>query len=151
MKEGQKKFIKKCLWVIIPFLIVVYLFVLLGHSAGVVLTYKTNLTQALLYDEIRYAMLHPWIYVHTYIQDKNPIFILGLSFVLIYFIYVQFKNKSKKDGWEADEKKGYHGTARWAKTSEIFDGKNFIAQSKAEVWATFQASLKTKESEGGKS
>lgn len=104
---------------------------------------KFSFTSADLWRVMVETARHPIQTGQELMTARNPLFLLGSLGVLIYGIYVQVRfYKGKKEGWEVDEDNPYHGSARWARPKEIFDGQNFVAKSQQDILAAFTDSVK---------
>ncbi|WP_432356007.1 hypothetical protein [Sporosarcina sp. A2] len=131
---------KKLLWVFIGFLVFEIVIVLFIDLILLASELKLDLTTSAMFGSIQEVFLHPIQTIKGYVASQNPLFIILTILNLFYSAFIQFKRKTKKDGWAIHEKNAYHGSARWAKEKEILDG-NFIAKSEQEVREAFFHSL----------
>lgn len=60
--------------------------------------------------------------VTAFIRAKNPLFWIGTIGAVVAVAYVLLLPKSHSQGWHVHEKNAYHGSARWARKHEVFDG-----------------------------
>ena len=143
MNNFFNKVKKKLVWFLVSFILSVCCLVVLTQLILTLSEFKLSLTTTILLETVKETLLHPFQTIQTLIETKNPLFIMGTVGLFIYCASVQIKlaSKEKKEGWEADERNQYHGSARWAREKEIFDGKNYLAQSKQEILKNFTASL----------
>lgn len=85
------------------------------------------MTKEIVIDILLEQIKHPINTIQGYIDDKNPLIILGTIGNGVFNLYLQLTSKSKKEGWEVHEKNAYHGSARWAKEKEIYADGNYQA------------------------
>ena len=143
MEKMVNKIKKKLIWFLISFVLSELCLVVVTQLIMTFSEFKLSLTTVILLETVKETLLHPFQTIQTLIETNNPLFIIGTIGLLLYCASVQIKlaSKEKKEGWEADERNQYHGSARWAREKEIFDGKNYLAQSKQEILKNFTASL----------
>ena len=131
---------KKLMWFGISFLAFEIVIVLFIDLILLVSELKLSLTTSTMLGSLQEVFLHPIQTIKGYVASQNPLFIILTVLNFFYSAFIQFKRKTKKDGWAIHEKNAYHGSARWAKEKEILDG-NFIAKSEQEVREAFFHSL----------
>lgn len=142
MNDTLKRFLKNIVWIVITFL---FLEALLLSAIQVIYTlseYKLDISIDVVLQDLRYLFSHLSQVIQNYITERNPFFTLGTGAILIYAIFLNRKSNKKKSSWQTEEELGYHGTARWAKNSEVFDNQNFLSESKRTVQSKFMRSLK---------
>lgn len=139
MKKIGKRFLCYAVTVLISLLYLLILTQLLVTFSVL----KFDFTTADLGRVVQETAFHPLQTAQQLIAVRNPLFLMGSVIILVYGIYVQIRfYRGKKEGWEVDEKNQYHGSARWARPKEIFDGQNFVAKSQADILNEFSESLK---------
>ena len=143
MNNFFNKVKKKLVWFLVSFILSVCCLVVLTQLILTLSEFKLSLTTTILLETVKETLLHPFQTIQTLIETNNPLFLMGTICLFLYCASVQIKlaSKEKKEGWEADERNQYHGSALWAREKEIFDGKNYLAQSKQEILKNFTASL----------
>ena len=143
MKKVFDTIRKKFVWFLVSFILSEWCLLVVTQLIMTFSTFKLTMTNTILLESIKETVLHPIQEIQTLIETKNPLFIMGTIALFLYCAYVQIKlvMKEKKEGWEADERNQYHGSARWGREKEIFDGKNYLAQSKQDILKKFTASL----------
>ncbi|SDQ02560.1 hypothetical protein LHA31_12205 (plasmid) [Carnobacterium viridans] len=143
MEKFLNKIKKKLIWFLVSFVLSEWCLVVVTQLIMTFSEFKLSLTTTILLETVKETLLHPFQTIQILIETKNPLFIMGTIGLLLYCASIQIKlaSKEKKEGWEADERNQYHGSARWAREKEIFDGKNYLAQSKQEILKNFTASL----------
>lgn len=142
MSNKRKAIIKKISWVVLSFILLEILVILAVVSINTLSQYKLDITTQLVLENIKMAFMNLMAFIKNTIEEKNPLFIIGTLFSLLYSIYTVSRKPSKKEGWETEDSNAYHGSARWATLQEIFDHKNFLKQSKSTVQSDFANSLK---------
>lgn len=86
------------------------------------------------------AIQHPLSNIQMYIQQHNPIMILGALGLLGYLFYFAMKRHSKNQDWQtADEQT--HGSARWGSEKEIIDDGHYFKFKEKETQNKFKSSL----------
>lgn len=142
MNEKTKAILWKVFWIVISFLLLEVLVVAVTYLVSLLNTY--NIVDLFTTDQLlqsyKELFTHLPQVVKSYIDDRNKLFIIGSIIALIYVLYLH-NGKLKSDGWETENKNTYHGSARWAKPSEIFDKQNFFNQTKKSVLSDFEKSL----------
>lgn len=134
---------KRLLWYGVTVLISLFCFLILVELLLAFAELKFSFTTADLSRVMAETARHPIQIAQQLYGDRNPLFLVGSVVILLYGIYVQVRfYKGKKEGWEVDELNQYHGSARWARPKEIFDGQNFVAKSQADILNEFSESLK---------
>lgn len=83
--------------------------------------YRTEFTKFVLIDYTIDLILHPISNVKNMLEDRNPLFILGMSSSFLLLIYMAFKMFRKKDYENVGDKYGVQGSARFARNKEIFN------------------------------
>ena len=143
MESFFNKIKKKLVWFLVSFILSEWCLIVVTQLIMTLSEFKLSLTTTILLETVKETLLHPFQTIQTLIETNNPLFLMGTIGLLLYCASVQIKlaSKEKKEGWEADERNQYHGSARWAREKEIFDGKNYLAQSKQEILKNFTASL----------
>lgn len=137
-----KNIMLRILFIIIAFLLLETLLILALEAIYTLSEYKFNITTDLYVENVTNVFTNLGSYIQINWEQKNPFFLIGTGVIAVYSIYVPFGNKKKK-GWETELDNAYHGSARWAKESEIMDEKkDFIRQSKRKVQSEFYKSLK---------
>lgn len=142
MTNKSKAIVKKISWIIISFILLEGIVILALVSINTLSQYKLEITTNLLLENIKHTFTHLAIFIKNNIEEKNPFFIIGTLFSILYALYTTSRKPSKKEGWETEDSNAYHGSARWATLKEIFDQKNFLKQSKSSVQSDFENSLK---------
>lgn len=142
MSNKRKAIIKKISWLVLSFVLLEVLVILAVVSINTLSQYKLDITTQLVLENIKMAFMNLMAFIKNTIEEKNPLFIIGTFFSLLYSIYTISRKSSKKEGWETEDSNAYHGSARWATLQEIFDHKNFLKQSKSTVQSDFANSLK---------
>jgi len=134
---------KKLVWFLVSFILSEWCLIVVTQLILTFSEFKLSLTTVILLETVKETLLHPFQTIQTLLETNNPLFLMGTIGLFLYCASVQIKlaSKEKKEGWEADERNQYHGSARWAREKEIFDGKNYLAQSKQEILKNFTASL----------
>lgn len=153
MENFFNKIKKKLVWFLVSFILSVWCLVVITQLILTLSEFKLSVTTTILLETVKETLLHPFQNIQTLIATNNPLFIMGTIGLFLYCASVQIKlaSKEKKEGWEADERNQYHGSARWAREKEIFDGKNYLAQTKQEILNNFTASIdQPTEGEGNK-
>lgn len=139
----MKKIGKRFLWYAITVLVSLLCLLILTQLLVTFSALKFDFTTNDLWRVVQETMFHPIQTVQQLLAARNPLFLIGSLLILLYGIYVQFRfYRGKKEGWEVDEQNQYHGSARWARPKEIFDGQNFVAKSQSEILNAFSESLK---------
>lgn len=143
MEKFLNKIKKKLIWFLVSFILSEWCLIVVAELIMTFSEFKLSLTTTTLLETVKETILHPFQSIQTLIETKNPLFIMGTIGLFLYCASIQIKlaSKEKKEGWEADERNQYHGSARWAREKEIFDGKNYLAQSKQEILKNFTDSL----------
>ncbi len=86
------------------------------------------------------AIQHPIVNIQTYMQQHNPIMLLGALGLLIYLFYFAMKRHSKKQDWQtADEQT--HGSARWGSEKELINDGHYFKFKEKEVQTEFNESF----------
>ncbi|WP_107838318.1 hypothetical protein [Metasolibacillus meyeri] len=132
---------KKLLWFVVSFLafeMVIVVFIDLVMLLGKL---KLGITTNAMLASLKELVLQPVQTIQGYVTSQNPLFFILTVLNVFYSAFIQFRSKTKKEGWDIHEKNAYHGSARWAKEKEILDG-NFIAKSQQDVRDSFLQSLK---------
>lgn len=137
----KKPIVKKIFWLILSFLLLETFVILALVSLNVVTEYKLDLTSNLLIDQFSYTFTHLGTFVKSNWEERNAFFIGGTVISFLYAIFTSWKGSSKKEGWKTEDQNTYHGSARWARTNEIFDNHNFLNKSKGKVLNDFEKSL----------
>lgn len=139
----MQKIGKRLMWYVVTVLISLFCLLI---GVQLLLTFselKFSFTSADLWRVIAETARHPIQTGQNLVADRNPLFLLGSLGIIVYGIYVQVRfYRGKKEGWEVDEQNQYHGSARWARPKEIFDGQNFVAKSQNDILTAFTDSLK---------
>ncbi|MCI3027549.1 hypothetical protein LMF32_00160 [Desemzia sp. C1] len=141
MNDTAKSLLKKFIWIVITFLFLEAILLMALEALFILSEYKLDITGDIVIQEITAMFQNLPNVIQTYWQEKNPFFILGTGAILIYS-FVLHKGKSKKEGWDTEEKNAYHGSARWGTATDIFDKKNFQKQSKRDIQSEFMKSIK---------
>lgn len=141
MNNKGKKILKKISWVLISFILLEGILIIALVSINTLSQYKLEIKTNLLLENMKHTFTHLVPFVKSNIAEKNPFFIIGTIFSLIYSLYTNSRNPNKKEGWETEDSNTYHGSARWANLKEIFDTTNFIKQPKNKVQSDFKKSL----------
>ena len=83
---------------------------------------------------------HPIVNIQTYMQQHNPIMLLGALGLLVYLLYFAMKRHSKKQDWQtADEQT--HGSARWGSERELINDGHYFKIKEKEVQTEFNESF----------
>jgi len=141
MNNKGKKILKKISWVIISFILLEVILIIALVSINTFSQYKLEITTSLLLENINYSFTHLVSFINSNVTEKNPFFIIGTLFSIIYALYTNSRNLNKKEGWETEDSNTYHGSARWAQLKELFDTTNFIKQPKSKIQSDFKKSL----------
>lgn len=137
---------KRLMWYVITVLISLFCLLIGVQLLLAFSELKFSFTSTDLWRVMADTARHPLQTGYALVTARNPLFILGSLGVLVYGIYVQVRfYKGKKEGWEVDEDNPYHGSARWARPKEIFDGQNFVARSQQDILAAFTESVTQRE------
>lgn len=144
MNEKAKKILKILLLVVVTFVILEALLISALEVLYTLSEYKLEISTELILDNLKNTFTNLRAYIETNWEEKNPFFIIGSIVILLYSLYANKGSLTKKDGWETEDKNAYHGSARWARLSEIFDNQNFLKKSKATIQTEFSKSLKKK-------
>lgn len=143
MNDKTKSILWKIIWIVFSFLFLEMLVIAIVYLVTLLNTY--NIVELLTTDQLINSYKHLLTNIpqtiKDYISERNVIFIIGSIIALVYSLVLN-KGKLKKDGWETENRNTYHGSARWAKPSEIFDKQNFMKQPKNNVLSEFEQSLK---------
>jgi len=138
--------LKRLIYFFIAFTFITYLSLTVSAMLPLIAENKTNLSADFLQDGLIRIAAHPINTIKLLIQTKNPLFIGLESFAFVYSIIISLKGvKRTKQGWEVDPHEQSHGSARFAKPSEIFIKDEFISGSKKQVFEELKASLALKE------
>lgn len=105
---------------------------------------KLDMTTNIVMDTLLEQVKHPVDTIQGYINDKNPIFIIGTIGNALFNLYLQIASKGKKEGWDVHEKNAYHGSARWAREKEIYADGNYEAVPVNDVYRELVNSLSQK-------
>lgn len=140
MNEKTKSILWKLLWFLLTFILIEVLVLLAISTINVLSEYKLDISVDLLLSEFKQVFTHLPSTLTMYWQEKNPLFILGTIFSLVYSLVIH-KGNFKKTGWETETENAYHGSAHWAKPFEVFDKKNFLKATKKEIQNDFLKSL----------
>lgn len=143
MNDKTKSILWKIIWIVFSFLFLEMLVIAIVYLVTLLNTYNVVelLTTDQLINSYKHLLTNIPQTIKDYISERNVIFIIGSIIALVYSLVLN-KGKLKKDGWETENRNTYHGSARWAKPSEIFDKENFIKQQKNSVLSEFEQSLK---------
>lgn len=141
MNDTAKSLLKKFIWIVITILFLEAILLMALEALFILPEYKLDITGDIVIQEITAMFKNLPNVIQAYWQEKNPFFILGTAAILIYSL-VLHKGKSKKEGWDTEEKNAYHGSARWGTATDIFDKKNFQKQSKRDIQSEFMKSIK---------
>ena len=86
------------------------------------------------------AIQHPIVNIQSYMQQHNPIMLLGALGLLVYLLYFAMKRHSKKQDWQtADEQT--HGSARWGSERELINDGHYFKIKEKEVQTEFNESF----------
>lgn len=86
---------------------------------------------------------HPFANIHAYVQQKNPIMILGALIILMYLFYFAMKRRSKNQDWQtADEQT--HGSATWGDSKELINDGHYFKIKTKEIQNEFDKSIDKK-------
>lgn len=86
------------------------------------------------------AIQHPIVNIQSYMQQHNPIMLLGALGLLVYLLYFAMKRHSKKQDWQtADEQT--HGSARWGSEKELINDGHYFKFKEKEVQTEFNESF----------
>ena len=86
------------------------------------------------------AIQHPIVNIQLYMQQHNPIMLLGALGLLVYLLYFAMKRHSKKQDWQtADEQT--HGSARWGSEKELINDGHYFKFKEKEVQTEFNESF----------
>ena len=141
MNDTAKAILKKFTWIVITFIFLEAILLMALEALFILSEYKLEITGDLVIHEISAMFQNLPTVIQSYWQEKNPFFILGTAAIFIYS-FVLHKGKSKKEGWDTENKNAYHGSARWGTSTDIFDKKNFQKQSKRGIQSEFMKSVK---------
>lgn len=115
--------------IIILLILTVVLYFVVYYTASVIPfmgEMKMNLTSKSLVEFTKDLFANPVDNIQLLIEDRNPIFILGMIAATIFIIYMCFKIKSKKDYENVSDRYGVQGTSRFASNKEIFKKTEII-------------------------
>ena len=134
---------KRLMWYVITVLISLFCLLIGVQLLLAFSELKFSFTSADLWRVVAETTRHPIQAGQALVAARNPLFLLGSIGIILYGVYIQVRfYRGKKEGWEVDEQNPYHGSARWARPKEIFDGQNFVAKSQNDILAAFTDSLK---------
>lgn len=86
------------------------------------------------------AIQHPIVHIQSYMQQHNPIMLLGALGLLVYLLYFAMKRHSKRQDWQtADEQT--HGSARWGSEKELINDGHYFKFKEKEVQTEFNESF----------
>ena len=86
------------------------------------------------------AIQHPIVNIQSYMQQHNPIMLLGALGLLVYLLYFAMKRHSKKQDWQtADDQT--HGSARWGSEKELINDGHYFKFKEKEVQTEFNESF----------
>ena len=142
MNDKSKAVTKKIVWIILSFVLLEAIVITALVAIHTLSQYKLEITTNVLLDNIKHTFTHLIVFAKNNLEEKNPFFIIGTIFSILYALYTTNRNATKKEGWETENSNAYHGSARWATIKEIFDTTNFLKQSKSKVQSDFENSLK---------
>lgn len=86
------------------------------------------------------AIEHPLLNIQMYIQQHNPLMILGTLALLIYLIYFAMKRHSKNQDWKtADEQT--HGSATWGNEQQLINNGHYFKLKEKTLQNEFTKSI----------
>ena len=143
MNDKTKSILWKIIWIVFSFLFLEMLVIAIVYLVTLLNTYNVVelLTTDQLINSYKHLLTNIPQTIKDYIAERNKLFMIGTVIAFIYALVLN-KGRLKSDGWETENRNTYHGSARWAKPSEIFDKQNFIKQPKNNVLSEFEQSLK---------
>ena len=83
---------------------------------------------------------HPIVNIQTYMQQHNPIMLLGALGLLVYLLYFAMKRHSKKQDWQTTDEQT-HGSARWGSEKELINDGHYFKFKEKEVQTEFNESF----------
>lgn len=143
MNDKTKSILWKIIWIVFSFLFLEMLVIAIVYLVTLLNTYNVVelLTTDQLINSYKHLLTNIPQTIKDYIAERNKLFMIGTVIAFIYALVLN-KGRLKSDGWETENRNTYHGSARWATPSEIFDKQNFIKQPKNNVLSEFEQSLK---------
>lgn len=143
MNDKTKSILWKIIWIVFSFLFLEMLVIAIVYLVTLLNTYNVVelLTTDHLINSYKHLLTNIPQTIKDYIAERNKLFMIGTVIAFIYALVLN-KGRLKSDGWETENRNTYHGSARWATPSEIFDKQNFIKQPKNNVLSEFEQSLK---------
>lgn len=143
MSDKSKSILKKIFWILLSFILLEILVTMIVYLVTLLDTYNivTLFTTDQLAQSYKTLFTSSPTIIKGYIAERNKLFIIGTVIAFIYALVLN-KGRLKSDGWETENRNTYHGSARWATPSEIFDKQNFMKQPKNNVLSEFEQSLK---------
>lgn len=143
MNDKTKSILWKIIWIVFSFLFLEMLVIAIVYLVTLLNTYNVVelLTTDHLINSYKHLLTNIPQTIKDYTAERNKLFMIGTVIAFIYALVLN-KGRLKSDGWETENRNTYHGSARWATPSEIFDKQNFIKQPKNNVLSEFEQSLK---------
>jgi len=142
IKEIGKTALTKLLWFLLMFLIIE--FVLIGVIDVITIFLNNSISDIssdVITSQLAYTYQNPFTVIQNYINESNLLFMVGTIANAISCIVALFnRRKNKQKEWET-QSEGYHGSAHWAKKSEILDNTNFTKTNKNAIGKAFNQSL----------
>lgn len=142
IKEFSKRALIKFLWFLVLFLVIEAL--LLGVIEVLTIFLENSITDIssdFITNQLAYTYQNPITMIQTYINESNPLFLIGtLANAISCFVALFKRSQRKKKGWQS-QSEGYHGSAHWATKAEILDHHNFNKANKNAVAKAFNQSL----------
>lgn len=116
---------KKLLWALIVFVIFESILILLIGQFMLFAEVKGAFTGELAIEAAKQQLLNPLETIQSYVNEKNPLFLLGTILLAVLSLYLVFSSNEKKTGWNVHERNAYHGSARWAREKELYADGNY--------------------------
>lgn len=125
----MKQRILKTIPYVITFFLGVYVIEILTSYVMGLSQFKAQISEH-SHDILMNAIQHPLLNIQMYIQQHNPLMILGSLALLAYLFYFAMKRHAKKQDWKtADEQT--HGSATWGNEKTLVnDGHYFKIKEK---------------------
>lgn len=118
------------------------LFNALISAVGAVAENNLNITGRIIIDSSTYVFRHPVKYIGTAVSNKNLVFIIGNSFIILYSLAMCLKGlfKQKQTAWQSDAN-NTHGSAAWGEGSSITSGGGFILMPYKKFFSEWERTL----------
>jgi len=129
-------------------LLIIFLFAILEmiviNIAGLLpllAVHKENISDTPFISFVMGNFLHPFEVSTSMIEEKNPLFFIGSSAVIVFAIYVIFFMKGTKGKYELADRYGVHGSSKFAARHEIFKQGETIHVPAKQLMKDLEASM----------